>query len=75
MAAAGHLLFMHDKVLTRNLTGDAHLMTNAKLGANRMNRLKVIQFLVYFELMPAAILDFRKCTLEHNNVWAVMNGS
>ena len=42
--------------------GGAYMMLNAEYGANRIIRLEVIRLFVNFQVMPAAILDFRKCT-------------
>ena len=42
--------------------GGSYLMPNAEHGANRIIRLEVIQIFVNFQITPAAILDFRKCT-------------
>ena len=53
--------------------GGAYLMLNAEHGANWIIRLEVIQIFVNFQITPAAILDFRKCTFGAKQVWAVMS--
>ncbi len=40
-------------------------MIHAKFGAHRTNRFEVIQILVYFVLLSAAILDFGKWRFWH----------
>ena len=62
MAGGGHIVYKNSGVLTWHLTGGAYLTLNAEHGANRIIRVEVIQLFVNFQIMPAAILDFRKCT-------------
>ena len=62
MAAGGHIVYKNGGVLTWHLMGGAYLMLNAEHGANRIIRFEVIQLFVNFQIAPAAILDFRKCT-------------
>jgi hypothetical protein len=64
MAVGGHIVYKNVRVLTRHLMGCAYLMLNAEHGANRIIRLAVIRLFVNFQMTPAAILDFRKCTFE-----------
>ena len=75
MAAGGHIVYKNVRVLTWHLMGGAYMMLNAEHGGNRIIRLEVIRFFVNFQITPAAILDFRKCTSEHCSVWAVTSGS
>ena len=60
MAAGGHIVYQNVGILTWHLMGGA--MLNAEHGANRIVRLEVIQIFVNFQITPAAILNFRKCT-------------
>jgi len=62
MAADGHIVYKNVEVLTWNRMGGACLMLNDEHGTNRIIRFEVIQLFVNFQITPAAILDFRKCT-------------
>ena len=61
MADGGRLEFSTLRMFQWNcLLGVEHRMLHTKFGANRTNRLEVIQILVFLRWRWAAILDFRK---------------
>ena len=56
------ILCINVNILTRHLTCGSYLMQTAENGTNRINRFEVIRFFANFNIAPAAILDFKKCT-------------
>ena len=60
MAAGGHLGLRISTLWNHRLVPGAKRMIRTKFGAHRKNRFEVIQFLVNFSFLSAAILDFEK---------------